>query len=305
MLEVATLQGVKSGQLVDKNVDDLINKLEQIEDSLKSTSDLIKSAGEFDNKGRVKAIFSGISGKSDKELAKIVKGLGANVKVTQEVVKFLIELAQHKNEIQEGFLAALDEKIEQQHEKIESLGENDNSLGENYKQAETAVLTLYKQIRAQVEVEVELRKNVGRNMKNISTLFDAISSKGQTDDEQSEQISHLIKAMQQKAVKMEEIRLVLEAKEAYLDQIADNVKRQSEKLKLLEKGLEEKALKLERTVVDIQDNTIADQNREKRIFRLEAELEGLARSKPPQLPIYVAITLSTFALGFSLFTVLT
>lgn len=305
MLEVANLQEVKSGELVSKKVGDLLGRLEQIEESLKSTSELIESAGKMEDRGRFKAIFSGISGKSDKELARIVKGLGANVKVTQEIVKFLIELAQHKNEIQEGFLGALDEKIEQQHRKIELLGENDDSLGENYKQAETAVLTLYKQIHAQVESEVELRKNVGRNMENISTLFDAINSKGQTDEEQSEQISQLIKAMQQKAVKMEEIRLALEAKEVHLDQVADNVEKQSKKLESLEMGLEEKALKLEQTIGDIQENTTADKSREKRIFKLEAELKELSQRKPPQLPTYVAITLAIFALVTSLFSVLT
>lgn len=297
MNELVVEQEVKSGELVEKSVSDLFEKLEQIENSLKDTKNLIDNAGEIEKRGRFKSILSGISGKSDKELAKIVKGLGANVKVTQEVVKFLIELAQHKSVIQEGFLTALDKKILDQENKLLKINQNDVSLDENTKQVETAVLTLYKQVHAQVQSEVEIRRNVDRNMQNIGTLFEAIDSKGKTDAEQSEQITQLIESMREKTFKLEEFRLSLEGKERHLNELAQEIEEQNNKLGSLEQGLKEKAIKLEQTFGDIKINTAADKVREDRISKLEANFEALAQRKISQTPAFIAISLATVAIG--------
>jgi chromosome segregation ATPase len=299
---VVARQEAKSGELVEKSVCDLLGMLDQIENSLKTTEELTDRAKSVEQKGHFKAFVSGISGKSDKELASIIKGLGANVKVTQEVVKFLIELAQHKSVVQEGFLGALDKKIADQQNKLLLLDRNDGSLDENAKHVETAVLTLYKQVHAQVESEVELRRNVDRNMENIGALYEALDSKGQTDAEQSEQISQLIQAMREKTFKLEELRLSLEAKENNLNNLAQQVDNQSKKLFTLEHGLELKALKLEKSIGDIQENTSADKLREKRIFKLEAELETLAQRKMPQAPAYIAIVLAVVAIGSCIYS---
>jgi hypothetical protein len=302
MNELLARQEAKSGELVEKSVCDLLEMLEQIENSLKTTEELTDRAKVFEQKGRFKTMLSGISGKSDKELASIIKGLGANVKVTQEVVKFLIELAQHKSVVQEGFLGALDKKIANQQNKLQKLDQNDGSLDENTKQVETAVLTLYKQVYAQVESEVELRRNVDRNMENIGTLYEALDSKGQTDSEQSEQISQLIQAMREKTFKLEELRLSLEAKENHLNEVAQDVEKQSKKISILEQGLELKALKLDQSIGYIQENTSADKLREKRIVKLEADLETLAQRKMPQAPAYIAIVLAAVAIGSSIYS---
>ena len=301
MNEVAVKQEKKSGELVEKRVGDLLEQLDQIEESLKNTQDLTNRALVVEEQGRFKSIWSGISGKSDKELASIVRGLGANVKVTQQVVKFLIELAQHKSVIQEGFLGALDKKIKDQQNKLQQLDLNDGSLDENSKQVETAVLILYKQVHAQVESEVELRKNVDRNMENIDALYEALNSKGQTDVEQSEQISQLIKAMREKTQKLESLHFSLEAKEKYLDEVAQDVQEQSKKLQELELGLELKAIKLGQIIDDIKDNTTADRLREKRIEKLETDLVTLSKRKIPQTPAYIATALAIVAIGSSIY----
>lgn len=304
MNNVVAKQEAKSGELVDKSVGDLLDKLDQIEKSLGATKSLMDKATEVEEKGRFKAMWSGISGKSDKELASIVKGLGANVKVTQEVVKFLIELAQHKSTVQEGFLGALDKKIEDQQNKLQQLHENDGSLDENAKQVETAVLTLYKQVHAQVESEVKLRNNVDQNMANIGALFDEVEAKGKTDAEQSEQIAQLIRAMREKTFKLEELRISLTAKEEHLNQVAQEVEEQSKQLSTLEQGLEQKAQKLEETMGDIQANTAADKLREQRIVKLEADLEVLSQRKIPQKPAFIAIGIALTAVIASLYSIL-
>lgn len=301
MNKLVLRQTAKSGELVEKSIGDLLGMLDQIKNALKTTEELTNKAEVFGGKGRFEAIFSGISGKSDKELASIIQGLGANVKVTQEVVKFLIELAQHKSVVQEGFLSALDRKIEEQQSKLHQLGKNDGSLDENTKQVETAVLTLYRQVHAQVESEVELRKNVEQNMQNIGALYEDLISKGQTDAEQSEKISQLIKAMREKSYKLEEIRFSLDAKEKHLNELAGTVEKQSEKLSTLEHGLELKALKLEQSIGDIQENTSADKLREKRIIKLEASLVALEQRKVSQVPAYIAIVLAVVAVGSSIY----
>lgn len=304
MNNVVAKQEAKSGELVDKSVGDLLDKLDEIEKSLSATKSLMKDATKVEEKGRFKAMLSGISGKSDKELAKIVKGLGANVKVTQEVVKFLIELAQHKSTVQEGFLGALDKKIEDQQNKLQQLNENDGSLDENAKQVETAVLTLYKQVHAQVESEVKLRNNVEQNMANIGALFDEVEAKGKTDAEQSEQIAQLIRAMREKTFKLEELRISLTAKEEHLNQVAQEVEDQSKQLSTLEQGLEQKAQKLEETMGDIQANTAADKLREQRIVKLEADLEVLSQRKMPQKLAFIAIGIALTAVTASLYSIL-
>lgn len=304
MNEVVAKQEAKSGELVDKSVGDLLDMLDQIENSLKTTEALTERAEVVEQKGRFKAMLSGISGKSDKELASIVKGLGANVKVTQEVVKFLIELAQHKSTVQEGFLGALDKKIEDQQNKLQQLDDNDGSLDENAKQVETAVLTLYKQVHAQVESEVKLRNNVAQNMANIGALFDEFEAKGKTDAEQSEQIAQLISAMREKTFKLEELRISLTAKEEHLNQVAQEVEEQSKQLSALEQGLEQKAQKLEETMDDIQANTAADKLREQRIVKLEADLEAVSQRATPQTPAFIAIGIALTAVTASLYSIL-
>jgi len=301
MNKLVLRQSAKSGELVEKSIGDLLGMLDQIKNALKTTEELTNKAEVFGGKGRFEAIFSGISGKSDKELASIIQGLGANVKVTQEVVKFLIELAQHKSVVQEGFLSALDRKIEEQQSKLHQLGKNDGSLDENTKQVETAVLTLYRQVHAQVESEVELRKNVDQNMQNIGALYEELVAKGQTDAEQAEKISQLIKAMREKSYKLEEIRFSLEAKEKHLNELAQTVEKQSKKLSILEHELELKALKLEQSIGDIQENTSADKLREKRIIKLEAATVALEQRKVSQVPAYIAIVLAVAAVGSSIY----
>lgn len=302
MNEVVIRQEVKSGELVEKSVADLLDMLDQIESSLKITENLTDRAEVVEKKGRIKAILSSVSGKSDKELASIVKGLGANVTVTQKVVKFLIELAQHKSVVQEGFLGALDKKIADQQSKLQRLDQNDGSLDENTKQVETAVLTLYKQVHAQVESEVELRRNVDRNMENIGALYDALDSKDQTDAEQTEKISQLIQAMRKKAYKLEELEHTLEAKAQYLDKIAQDVEELSKILSTFEQRLGHKALKIEQMIGDIQENTSADELRAKRIAKLETDLETVAQRKFPQTPAYIAIALAVIAISSSIYT---
>lgn len=302
MSEVVTRENAKSGELVEKKIDDLIGMLDQIGQSLKETEGLIKKAEVVENAGRLESIFSGITGKSDKELASIVKGLGANVVVTQQVVKFLIELAQQKSIIQEGFLGALDKKIEDQYSRLQKLDQNDGSLDENAKQVETAVLTLYKQVHAQVESEVALRQNVDQNMLNIGLLFDAIDSKGQTDAEQSEQISSLIQAMRDKTYKLEELRLSLSVKEEHLAKVANEVQTQSNKQVAFEERLRLKAEKLEQTMDEIKENTLADKLREERINKLEIGVETLSQCKESQIPAYVATSLAVIALSLSVYS---
>lgn len=294
-------QKAKSGVLVEKSIGDLLGMLDQIKNALKTTEELTGKAEVFGEKGRFEAVFSGISGKSDKELASLIQGLGANVKVTQEVVKFLIELSQHKSVVQEGFLQALDRKIDEQQGKLHQLGKNDGSLDENTKQVETAVLTLYRQVHAQVESEVELRKNVDQNMQNIGALYEELVLKGQTDTEQSEKIAKLIKAMHEKSYKLEEIRFSIEAKEKHLNELAEIVEKQSEKLSDLEHGLELKALKLEQSIGDIQANTTADKLREKRIIKLEAAIEALEQRKVSQVPAYIAMALAVVSVMGSVY----
>lgn len=301
MNEVITKQEGKQGVLVDQSISKLMNSLYKIEDSLKTTENLTKRAEVVEKKGRFKAIMSGISGKSDKELASIVKGLGANVIVTQKIVKFLIELAQHKTVVQEGFLDALDKKIIEQQGKLKKLGQNDESLDDNAKQVEVAVLELYKQVHTQVGNEVELRNNVDKNVKNISNLYEEIESKGQTDAEQSEKISHLIEAMREKTYKLEEMRKSLENKEVYLNEVANNVEKQSEKLSILEQDLDRKSVQLENSMNDLQKNTSADKLREKRIVKLESDLEVLTQRKIPQTTAYIAMVFAVLSLGGSIY----
>ena len=304
MNELAVEQSSKPGELLDQSVSDLLEMLDQIESSLKTTEELTVKAGRIEDNGRMKAIWSGISGKSDRELASIVKGLGANVKVTQEVVKFLIELAQYKSTVQEGFLGALDRKISEQQNKLSELDKNDGSLDENARQVETAVLTLYKQVHAQVESELKLRKSVDQNMDSIDVLFDAVESKGKTDTEQSEQIAELIQAVREKALSLEQLSFSLEAKEERLTRIAGIVEDQSGKLTIIEQGLEEKTMKITRMIDDIQENTSADRHRAERISNLETKTELLAKQKLPLLLAISSIVLAGVTAGFSIYQAL-
>lgn len=303
MNDVVEKVKVVSGQLVEKRVTDLLDKLDQIEKSLKSTEVLSSRAEVVEKNG---GFFSGITGKSDRELASIVKGIGANVKVTQEVIKFLIELAQDKADVQDCFLEALDSKITQQEIKLDHLSQNDAAIDENAKQAETSILTLYKQVRSQVKSESELRKNVDLNMEKIDSLYEELEAQAQKDAEQSETISKVVQAIRKKAKKQEEFSQFLKLKEKSLNEIAHNVEEQNEKLSILESNLEQKANKLDKTISAIKENNAADNIREERIIKLEEkilELKLSTESKNPKMTSYVAIILSIFSLLVSSYNI--
>lgn len=127
-----------------------LNGLEQAINSTKRVKDLAKNVAD---KNWFSTWTAGITGSSDKELAKCVKELSGGLETTQKIVQMMLKIGQGKNDQLKIFHQALVDKIC-------SLETNTGDLDMNQQGANQAMLLIAVKMREQVEEKIAYQEKI-------------------------------------------------------------------------------------------------------------------------------------------------
>mgnify|MGYP003384577227 CR=1 FL=1 len=173
---------------VDHQVTDLIEKFSN------AKNELIEAQKETENQINTNVttgFWSGITGKTDKEISSQVKGLGNSLLNTQKVVMFLIELSHAKNEVLRGFHDALVDKLIELEKESSSIT-GDLSVSQ---QNEMKIVT---KIKEEVESKLLMEKKIDDNYSFIKKNTERASNNENKIDQNNEHITRIKSALETK-----------------------------------------------------------------------------------------------------------
>lgn len=156
----------ESGELVSptQKVNELIARFSEVQKSLKESMKAVDSV----NKSELETgFFKSLTGKTDSEIAKHVKTLGLNLRTTQDVVLFLVELSHVKNEVLRGFYDNVVDKI------IELDKEHENFSGD-LNASQINERKIVNKIKEQIESQLAVAESIDANSSNIESNRETI-----------------------------------------------------------------------------------------------------------------------------------
>lgn len=168
------------------HIDELVERFSEMQIELKDSMD---NVDEIASKDIETGFWSGVTGKTDAAISAQVKGLGLNLRTTQKVVMFLMELSHAKNEVLRGFYDTLVKKI------IEIDKENEGIVGDlsvSQKNEHKIVHQIKDQIESRLAIEDNIENNkeqINSNKTHLSNLSEELEQKSELDDEQSDTLS--------------------------------------------------------------------------------------------------------------------
>ena len=165
-----------------KSVGELVEHFSQMQMELKEA---MNSVDEITTTEVKTGFFRGLTGKTDADISAHVKGLGLNLRTTQKVVMFLMELSHAKNEVLRGFYDTLVNKlIELDKENVSIIGDLDMSQVNERK----IICQIKDQIEGRLAIEDNIENNkeqIHSNKKNLINLSEELQEKSNLDDDQS------------------------------------------------------------------------------------------------------------------------
>lgn len=151
-----------------KQINELVDRFGQVQEDLKTAMTQVKDSN-TEIKELKTGFFSGITGKTDAQIADHVKKLGLNLYATQKVVMFLIELSHVKNEVLRGFYDNVVSKL------IELDKEHDGIAGDLNVSQKNERKIVY-QIKEQIESRLALEDSIDANATSIEKNSGIINS---------------------------------------------------------------------------------------------------------------------------------
>lgn len=159
-------------------------QLEELDKALLYTKNSRALANNVKKKGFFGAMFGGISGGSDKELAQSITQLGLGLETTQKIVEVLLQISNAKNYYLKGFHEVLVKKIK-------SLNNDLIICDDNQKNSKEATIIIAKKLKSQIEDKLEQSELLTSHQIEIVNLKSENRNKTTLDQQQTADIFKL------------------------------------------------------------------------------------------------------------------
>ncbi|ODB38135.1 hypothetical protein A9L43_20945 [Pseudomonas mosselii] len=110
----------------ENQLKDFHEGLKKLNDAIQRGSKTREQLNDFQNQGSWDAFWGGLSGRNDKDLAKLLTEFGASLEVTQSVVQLVTQMHTVNNNVLRGFNDALVREIERLQADTQTLEGNQN-----------------------------------------------------------------------------------------------------------------------------------------------------------------------------------
>lgn len=153
----------------EDQISDFVEALKKLDTAIRRHKTTNQQLKDFNDQGTWDSFWGGLSGQSDKDLAKLVAALGESLETTQTVVQILTQLHTVNNNVLRGFNAALVAEIK-------NLQADASTLDGN----QTGALTVLFEFKTQIDELLDLAAGYER----CSLEVDRLSSAQETHEEQ-------------------------------------------------------------------------------------------------------------------------